>query len=393
MITELDAGTIGSLPGWDYPLPASQVHEILEQACTPGIYRVSLADRNGRARLRARHGAIGDARRLGEPRDMVEVSAPVVLRGETVAVVRVAGAPDESTALEDAARLTAARLGDAWAAAQEIDSLAGEIVHAYEELHLLYELGEALTGQFTVAQAAELVLDKIRHALHAAWAELRLNDDERPVHVTSRQRAGPFGAHRITAEHRLSATLRSGGQTIGSIVLLRTRDDDPFSSADSKLLDAVAIFAGSAIRNGQLYQELRRQADTDALTGLLNHRALQERLDERLDAARSRDETLGILMLDVDDFKLFNDSYGHLVGDQILRLVGEVVREICGDDGVVGRYGGDEFVLALSGADRAGLGAVAQRLHETMIGRGVPVHGHEMVPVSLSIGCALFPED
>ena len=179
MITELDAGTIANLPGWDYPLPASQVHEILEQACTPGIYRVSLADRHGRARLRARHGAIGDARRLGEPRDMVEVSAPVVLRGETVAVVRVAGAPDESTALEDAARLTAARLGDAWAAAQEIDSLAGEIVHAYEELHLLYELGEALTGQFTVAQAAELVLDKIRHALHAAWAELRLNDDER----------------------------------------------------------------------------------------------------------------------------------------------------------------------------------------------------------------------
>ena len=127
MITELDAGTIANLPGWDYPLPASQVHEILEQACTPGIYRVSLADRNGRARLRARHGAIGDARRLGEPRDMVEVSAPVVLRGDTVAVVRVAGAPDESTALEDAARLTAARLGDAWTVAFAVGRAACRI--------------------------------------------------------------------------------------------------------------------------------------------------------------------------------------------------------------------------------------------------------------------------
>lgn len=274
----------------------------------------------------------------------------------------------------------------------EIDSLAGEIVHAYEELHLLYELGETLTGQLTVAQAADLILDKILNTLQAAWAELSLADAGAPVHVRVGTAPDAPGAPR-GGEQRLSTTLRSGGQTIGSIVLVRPRTATPFSSADTKLLDAVGTLAGSAIRNAQLYQELRRQADTDALTGLVNHRTIQERLDAELVVAAAQGHPLAVMMIDIDDFKLFNDTYGHLIGDQILRLASETLREICRDGDIVGRYGGDEFIMLLPQTDRTGATTVAQRLLGTLNDRGIIVPGHDTLPLALSIGVATFPED
>ena len=287
----------------------------------------------------------------------------------------------------------------AWTAARqietlsgEIDSLAGEVVHAYEELSLLYDLGETLTGQLTVAQAADLILDKILNTLQAAWAELSLADTEAPVHV--RIGAAPDAPSVPRGgEHRLSTTLRSGGQTIGSIMLVRPRVAAPFSSADTKLLDAVGTLAGSAIRNAQLYQELRRQAETDALTGLINHRTIQERLDAELEVAAAQGQPLAVMMIDIDDFKLFNDTYGHLIGDQILRLTSQTLREVCRAGDVAARYGGDEFIMLLPQTDRAAATMVARRLLDALTDRGVTVAGHETLPLALSIGVATFPED
>ncbi len=133
----------------------------------------------------------------------------------------------------------------------EIDSLAAEIVHAYEELHLLYELGEVLTSDLGVAQVTDLIIEKILHALNAGAAELRLAASKEPVRLarTCVERAGP--------DHRLNTILRSAGEIVGSISVARAPEDEPFSSADGKLLDAVGTLAANAIRNAQLVQELR----------------------------------------------------------------------------------------------------------------------------------------
>jgi diguanylate cyclase (GGDEF)-like protein len=133
----------------------------------------------------------------------------------------------------------------------EIDSLAAEIVHAYEELHLLYELGEVLTSHLGVAQVTDLIIEKILHALNAGAAELRLASSNQPVRLarTCVERAGP--------DHRLNTILRSAGEIVGSISVARAPEDEPFSSADGKLLDAVGTLAANAIRNAQLVQELR----------------------------------------------------------------------------------------------------------------------------------------
>jgi diguanylate cyclase (GGDEF)-like protein/PAS domain S-box-containing protein len=143
---------------------------------------------------------------------------------------------------------------------EEIDSLSGELLRTYEELHLLYDLGEALTGQLPLAAAAYLILDRIVNTLHPAWAELHLETRglvtrvEHPrVQASLSRLAGPT--------HQLYTTLRSSGDPIGSIVLGQLRGDEPFSSADGKLLDAVGTLAANALRNAQLYEELMSQTD------------------------------------------------------------------------------------------------------------------------------------
>ncbi|HEX5501926.1 MAG TPA: diguanylate cyclase [Thermomicrobiales bacterium] len=367
---------------WDCPLTTPQLREILAPALTGPVEALALARREGPVYLRVARESAACGRG-------VEVSAPVLVQGAAAAVVRATGDGAAREHLDTAARLAAAHIAATWRAAQEIDSLAGEIVHAYEELHLLYELGEALMGQLTVARAADLILEKILNVLHATCAELIVDDPAEPVRIRHGAGAGLAAA----GTQRLETTLRSNGQRVGAIALVRPRRAAPFSSADGKLLDAVGAFAGSAIRNAQLYQELRRQADTDALTGLANHRAIQERLDAELARATATGRPFGILMVDVDDFKLFNDTYGHLVGDQILRMVGQTLREACRGTDAIGRHGGDEFIVLLPRTDRAGAGDAAHRILALMAERSIRATGQDPLPVALSIGVALFPDD
>jgi diguanylate cyclase (GGDEF)-like protein/PAS domain S-box-containing protein len=144
--------------------------------------------------------------------------------------------------------------------AEEIDSLSGELLRTYEELHLLYDLGEALTGQLPLAAASQLILDRIVNTLHPAWAELRLQAPGTVTRVVS-ERVPAFLPGIVDAADQLRTTLRSSGEIIGSIVLGHLPDEEPFSSADGKLLDAVGTLAANALRNAQLYEELVRQAD------------------------------------------------------------------------------------------------------------------------------------
>src|SRR3954471_7602822 len=108
----------------------------------------------------------------------------------------------------------------------EIDSLAGEIIHAYEELHLLYELSEGLTSSLSVADISSLVLDKLLHALNAGSAELSLASGS--TRVDNPAISSP-------AEHSLTTTLRSAGAVLGQLEVTRPLEADAFSSADGKV--------------------------------------------------------------------------------------------------------------------------------------------------------------
>ena len=148
-----------------------------------------------------------------------------------------------------------------------------------------------------------------------------------------------------------------------------------------------------AISFNAMADELERQATTDPITGLLNHRYGHVSLDETFQRASSRGDPLSILLGDIAGFKLFNDTYGHALGDEVLRLVAGVLRQMVGDSGILSRYGGDTFLVILPGADKAAASAFADRLAAAIGEIEFQASDGTRVPISLALGLASFPED
>lgn len=152
----------------------------------------------------------------------------------------------------------------------------------------------------------------------------------------------------------------------------------------------VALFARSLAdreRLTKLSAAMRRTAQTDSLTGLYNRRALTEHLTRSAARARRHNEPLSVLMIDLDRFKQTNDSYGHEAGDQVLCTVADCMRDVLRVDDVYGRWGGDEFLVALPVTDAAGAEVTAGRLREAAAAVDLESIGLEQ-GVPLSIGVA-----
>ncbi len=140
-------------------------------------------------------------------------------------------------------------------------------------------------------------------------------------------------------------------------------------------------------------QNERWMADTDGLTGVFNHRYMKERLAAEIARAAERGGACGVLFVDLDGFKLFNDTYGHPAGDGALRTVAERLRRACPPTTVLGRFGGDEFALILPGADRDAVEDAGERLRAAVADLDVRPEGGVTIPVTASIGGALYPQD
>lgn len=300
---------VGSL---ESPVNAKRVQEILEQICQRGAYRAVLLDREGRCSMEVSASPATPASEHDERLDeQTELSAPVLVNGATAATVQATGPSYARARLERAVQAAAGRLSDAWIAAEELDSLAGEIIHAYEELHLLYELGSSLSSELSVPIASDQILEKILNTVPAARAELRLVEPGTPVFTrigqeTESQRTASQGG-----EHRLTTTLRSAGQKVGTINLIRRGGSQPFSSVESKLLDGVGTLAANAIRGVQLYGESRLQAE--ALQASESYlRAIMDRVAD------------GILTVDAQGvIESANPAAERIFGDSSARIIGQ----------------------------------------------------------------------
>lgn len=138
-------------------------------------------------------------------------------------------------------------------------------------------------------------------------------------------------------------------------------------------------------------EQAREAADRDALTGLLNRRSFFERAGQALEMARRNEESLGLLYVDLDNFKEINDSEGHALGDQVLTAFGLRLTRLVRDSDAPARIGGDEFVVICPGADGEKLREVALRIQQGMQ-RRLRIKGRR-IQVACSIGISRYPED
>ncbi len=147
-----------------------------------------------------------------------------------------------------------------------------------------------------------------------------------------------------------------------------------------------------ALRRVKLYQEIERIAITDSLTELHTRRYIMERLREELRRSKVRKIKMSFLMIDVDFFKKFNDEHGHLTGDQVLRELGEIVRNNIREIDIAGRYGGEEFCVVLPDTDRVGAHYAAERIRQAT--EEAIIKAYDTTTKStVSVGTATFPDD
>jgi diguanylate cyclase (GGDEF)-like protein len=179
-----------------------------------------------------------------------------------------------------------------------------------------------------------------------------------------------------------------GARAVGVMTALRPGVDQ-FGETDRRLLESLAGTAGLAIAHAQVTARLSELAMTDELTQVANRRLLMDRLGRELDRSQRSQRPLAVLMADLDHFKRVNDVYGHLRGDEALRLVSRELGAHLRRMDTVGRYGGEEFVVLLPETGRAQALVVAEKLREAVKALRFP----DDMTLTISIGVAVVPED
>ncbi len=190
----------------------------------------------------------------------------------------------------------------------------------------------------------------------------------------------------------LGAPLVARGAIIGQIGLF-SATPHAFTREHGDLLRAFANHAAIAIANARLRAELHEQARRDSLTQVLNHGTFIAELRAAGAQAQACGESLALIMLDLDNFKQYNDTYGHVVGDQVLMLTVQAIRAHVKQSDFVGRWGGEEFAVALRGADLARAARVATRIRATLAETTIrDRHARLIPPPTASQGIAALPE-
>lgn len=195
------------------------------------------------------------------------------------------------------------------------------------------------------------------------------------------------GGMQARASSALLAPLYNDIKSLG-VLILRSSRLDGFNETDRALLGALATTAAAALQNARLHAQIQHQAITDELTSLYNRRGLAEVGGREVTRAHRFKHPLAAIMVDIDDFKHINDTCGHLCGDQVLRQVAHCLETNVRSIDILGRYGGDEFVILLPETDLSTAAEVAERLAARVRELRISF-GEKILQTSLSIGVSL----
>ena len=341
-----------------------------------------LASRALQARLRA---FLQAARRLGSG----DFSSPIKVEGR-----------DEFAALAEEFNHMSAELSG------RLDELSRERARLREAIR---RIGHTFASSLDRPALLELALKTAVDAVQAHGGRLTSRAaQEEPLNETARE--GSLAGLEDALQQAERAALQDGGfaesragavsvaaVTLGPLeapsraqgVIAVARQGQPFTDDDREVLRSLGVEAALALENIELHFQVRRQAVTDELTGLSNHGRFQELLTAEIEQVRRYNHPLGLIMLDIDDFKLVNDSYGHQQGDVVLRHVASVLQENSRDADSPARYGGEELSLILPHTDLEGAHAIAERIRAAVEELRVPrTDGSGVLRITASVGVA-----
>ncbi len=167
-----------------------------------------------------------------------------------------------------------------------------------------------------------------------------------------------------------------------------------FSKQNLDTLEIFGSFAALSIKNAKLHAQTQQLAVTDGLTGLYNHRQFKEFFSRELSRARRHKKHLSVIMFDIDDFKKFNDTYGHPLGDRVLQIVAELLPQILRQGDILCRYGGEEFIAILPETCIDKAVAAAERVRSAVETDSIKMlNGQTQTGITVSIGVASYPAD
>jgi diguanylate cyclase (GGDEF)-like protein len=293
---------------------------------------------------------------------------------------------------------------------RRLDELSEERERLQESIR---RIGETFASNLDRQALLELALKTAVDAVQAASGRLsaRKTSDE-PLTETARVgdlggaedrvlaaeraalEAGGFGEADADERSIAAVALRpieTGGRAHGVITVVS--NGRRFTNDDRDVLRSLAAQATLALENVDLHFQVRRQAVTDELTGLANHGRFQDLLSAEIDQVRRYRHPVGLIMLDIDDFKSVNDTFGHQQGDVVLRHVARVLRDTSREADTPARYGGEEMALVLPHTDLEGSYAIAERVRTAIADLRIPrLDQQGVLRITASLGVAASSE-
>jgi diguanylate cyclase (GGDEF) domain len=290
-------------------------------------------------------------------------AAHAIARGSLSERVPVRGKDEFAllgTAFNDMANQLQARL-------DELEAERGRLRDA------ITRFGEGLAASHDVGQLLRVIIEAAVEATGATGATLTAGDGD----VVATGEPGAEG-------ERLELPISAGRESFGTLILF----GDAFTTEQRMTATSLASHAAIALENARLHRIVELQALVDGLTGISNRRQCEEALTSEISRADRLGTPLTLVLADLDDFKAINDAHGHATGDDVLREFAAVLRATVRDSDLAGRWGGEEFMLLLPGADAVGGAQLADRVRTSLMERSFVGQEGAAVSVTCSFGVA-----
>jgi diguanylate cyclase (GGDEF)-like protein/putative nucleotidyltransferase with HDIG domain len=356
----------------------------------------------------------------------VEMFVPVINRGELVAVLALGDKQDRKPYMVEDIDMVESVVNRV-AASMEKEYFNEQLREQDKELTLINRLTAIITSSISIEEIFERFAEELKKVVDVDWATVALVDGNElcfsalsstvgsawqegqrvPLKGTGtesvfRDKKSLYEAdlaqyHRFwTGEHHLKRGILSilylpliiKDDCIGSLII-GSRRPNAYSPKQIRLLEQLALQIATPVENAQLYAKAARRARIDELTGLFNRRHFEERLKEEIARHSRYGDAFSLFLLDLDNFKAYNDMYGHPSGDRLLNQMGGIVRGSIRSADQAFRYGGDEFVVILPQTNVNDAHTVAERVREQIASE----MESKDIAVTCSIGLASYPSD